>query len=46
MVDRLGEKRRKSEVRRLLAPGVVWLLALVVAGVVSALTAKLVDAMW
>ncbi|MFD8978465.1 hypothetical protein [Streptomyces sp. NPDC059564] len=43
---RLRERLRKRDVRRLALTGVMWLLALVIAGFVSALMAKLVDAMW
>lgn len=42
----LRERLRKSDVRRLALTGVAWLLALVVAGFVAALTAKVVDTMW
>ncbi|THA33687.1 hypothetical protein [Streptomyces sp. A1547] len=46
MLRRLCENLRKTDTRRLALRGVVWLLALTVASVISALTAKLVDAMW
>ncbi|MFD7262683.1 hypothetical protein [Streptomyces sp. NPDC059874] len=42
----LRERLRKPEVRRLALTGVTWLLALVVAGFIAALTAKVVDTMW
>ncbi|MEV8534672.1 hypothetical protein [Streptomyces sp. NPDC051211] len=46
MQVRLRERLRKPDVRRLALTGVKWLLALVVAGFITALTAKLVDTMW
>lgn len=46
MLRRLWEKAQKPDTRRLVLTGAMWLLALVVAGVVSALTGKVVDAMW